>query len=166
MASSRTRSRLDPARHYNQLDPSGNRRIDRCASARRKSMNVSLVVIVFLAFPFLWIATFADKRSFDLAVKLREVIEEILQSLTEWESSKLTVIKMQAFNAYAPNLENKLGLIRGYLIIRFVAGLPRKKNIRAACAILPEFYKCIWYDPPELRHRAQVLAIELKRLLK
>jgi len=131
-----------------------------------KVLNVSLVVIVFLAFPFLWIATFADKRSFDLAVKLREVIEEILESLTEWESSKLTVIKMQAFNAYAPNLENKLGLIRGYLIIRFVAGLPRKKNIRAACAILPEFYRCIWYDPPELRYRAQVLAIELKRLLK
>lgn len=129
-------------------------------------MNVPLIVIVFVAFPVLWIATFADKRSFDLAVKLREIIADILQSLTEWENSKLSVIKMQAFNAYAPNLENKLRLIRGYLIIRFVAGLPRKKNIRAACAILPEFYKFIWYDPPELRYRAQNLAIELKRLLQ
>ena len=129
-------------------------------------MNVPLIVIALLAFPLLWIATFTDKRSYDLAVNLKEMIAEILQSLTEWESSKLSVIKMQAFSAYAPNLENKLGLIRGYLIIRFAAGLPRKKNIRAACAILPEFYRCIWYDPPESRHRAQVLAIELKRLLK
>jgi hypothetical protein len=129
-------------------------------------MNIPLIAIAFLAFPLLWITTFADKQSFDLAVKLREIIAEILQSLEEWESSKLSVIKMKAFNAYAPNLENKLGLIRGYLIIRFAAGLPRKKNIRAACAILPDFYKCIWYDPPELRHRAQILAIELKRLLK
>jgi hypothetical protein len=129
-------------------------------------MNVPLIVIVFLTFPLLWIAAFADKQSFDVAVKLREIIAEIVQSLAEWESSKLSVIKMQAFNSYAPNLENKLGLIRGYLIIRFVAKLPRKKNIHSACAILPEFYKCIWYDPPELRHRAQNLAIELKRLLK
>ncbi len=129
-------------------------------------MNVSLIVIVFFAFPLLWIAAIADKQSFGLAVKLREIIAEILQSLAEWESSELSVIKMQAFNTYAPNLENKLGLIRGYSIIRFVAKLPRKKNIHAACAILPEFYKCIWYDPPELRHRAQLLAIELKRLLK
>ena len=128
-------------------------------------MNVSLIVIVFLALPLLWVATFADKRSFDLAIQLREIIAEILQSLTEWESSKLSVIKMQAFSAYASNLENKLALIRGYLIIRFAAGLPPKKNIRAACAILPEFYKCIWYDPPASRHRAQFLAIELKRLL-
>jgi hypothetical protein len=128
-------------------------------------MNVPLIVIVSLAVPLFWIATFADKRSFDLAVKLREIIAEILQSLTEWESGKLSVIKMQAFNAYAPNLENKLGQIRGYLILRFAAGLPRKKNIRAACAILPEFYNCIWYDPPALRHRARILAIELKRLL-
>jgi hypothetical protein len=141
-------------------------RIDRCASVRLKSMNLPLIVIVFIAFPLVWIATFADKRSFDLAVKLREFIADILQSLTEWESNKLSVIKMQAFNAYAPDLANKLGLIRGYSIIRFVAGLPPKKNIRAACAILPEFYKCIWYDPPELRHRAQILANELKRLLQ
>jgi hypothetical protein len=129
-------------------------------------MNVPLIVIIFFVFPLLWIAAFADKRSFDLAVKLREVIAEILQSLVEWESSKLSVIKMQAFKSYAPNLENKLGLIRGYSIIRFVARLPRKNNIHAACAILPEFYKCIWYDPSGSRHRAQFLAIELKRLLK
>jgi hypothetical protein len=129
-------------------------------------MNVPLIVIVFFAFPLLWLATFSDRQSFDLAIKLRELIAEILQSLAEWESSKLSVIKMQAFNAYAPNLENKVGLIRGYSIIRFVTGLPRKKNIHAACAILPEFYKCIWYDQPESRHRAQILAIELKRLLK
>jgi hypothetical protein len=129
-------------------------------------MNLPMIVIVFFAFPVLWIAAFADKRSFDLAVKLREIIEEILQSLAEWENSKLSVIKMLAFNAYASNLENKLGLIRGYSIIRFVAKLPRKKNVHAACAILPEFYKCIWFGPPELRHQAQILAIELKRLLK
>lgn len=129
-------------------------------------MNVPLIVIVCLAFPAFWIAAFADKRSFDLAVKLREVIAEVLQSLAEWENNKLSVIKMQSFKSYAPNLENKLGLIRGYSIIRFAARLPRRKNIHAACAILPEFYKCIWYDPPGLRHQAQILAMELKRLLK
>jgi hypothetical protein len=129
-------------------------------------MQFPLLVIICVAFPFLWIATVSDKRSYDLAVKLREIIAEILQSLTEWENRKLSVIKMMAFNGYALNLQNKLGLIRGYLIIRFVAKLPRKRNILAACAILPEFYKCIWNDPPELRHRADGLAIELKRLLK
>ena len=129
-------------------------------------MHLPLLVIIFIAFPFLWIATFADKRSFDLGVKLREVIAEILQSLSEWEDKRLSVIKMLAFNGYAPDLQNKLGLIRGYLIVRLVTKLPRKKNILAACAILPEFYKCIWYDPAELRHRAEGLAIELKRLLK
>jgi len=60
-------------------------------------MNVPLIVIIFFVFPLLWIAAFPDKRSFDLAVKLTEVIAEILQSLAEWESSKLSVIKMQAF---------------------------------------------------------------------
>ena len=129
-------------------------------------MNVPLIVIIFFAFPLLWIAAFADKQSFDQAVKLREIIAEILQSLAEWESSKLGVIKMQAFNTYAPNLENKLGLIRGYSIVRLLTRLPRKRNIHAACAILPEFYKCIWFDPSESRRRAQILAIELKRLLK
>ena len=129
-------------------------------------MNVFLVVVFCVAFPFLWIATVSDKRSYDLAVKLREIIAEILQSLTEWEDRKLSVTKMLAFNGYAPNLQNKLGLIRGYLIIRIVTKLPRKKNILAACTILPEFYKCIWNDPPEQRSRAEGLAIELKKLLK
>jgi hypothetical protein len=129
-------------------------------------MHVPLLVLIFVAFPFLWIATFSDRRSYDLAVKLREIIAEILQSLTEWENRKLSVIKTLAFNGYAANLQNKLGLIRGYLVIRLVAKLPRKKNILAACAILPEFYECIWCDPTESRDRAEDLAIELKRLLK
>jgi hypothetical protein len=140
--------------------------IGHCESVEQKAMYVPLLVIVCVAFPFILIATFADKRSFDLAVKLRETITEILQSLAEWENRKLSVMKTLAFNGYAANLQNKLGLIRGYLIMRLVAKLPRKKNILAACAILPEFYKCIWCNPAESRHRAEDLAIELKRLLK
>jgi hypothetical protein len=135
-------------------------------SVEQKTMHVPLLVIVCVAFPFILIATFADKRSFDLAVKVREIITEILQSLAEWENRKLSVMKTLAFNGYAADLQNKLGLIRGYLVIRLVAKLPRKKNILAACAILPEFYRCIWNDPAESRHRAEDLAMELKRLLK
>ena len=129
-------------------------------------MNVPLIVIVLLAFPVLLISTLTDKQSYEHAVKLKEIIAEILRSIAEWEDGKLGVIKRQAFKTYALNLENKLGLIRGYLLIRFLAKLPAKKNLRAACAMLPEFYDCIWYGVPESRQRAELLAGEIKKLLK
>jgi len=129
-------------------------------------MNVPLIVIVSLAFPVLWISALTDKQSYEHAVKLKELIAEILQSIAEWEDGKLGVIKSQAFKTYAPYLENKLRLIRGYLLIRFLAKLPQKKNVRAAGAMLPEFYDCIWYGAPESRQRAELLASEIKKLLK
>jgi hypothetical protein len=129
-------------------------------------MNVPLIVIVSLAFPVLWISALTDKQSYEHAVKLKEIIAEILQSIAEWEDGKLGVIKSQAFKTYAPYLENKLRLIRGYLLIRFLAKLPQKKNVRAAGAMLPEFYDCIWFGAPESRQRAELLASEIKKLLK
>jgi hypothetical protein len=129
-------------------------------------MNVPLIVIVSLAFPMLWIYALTDKQSYEHAVKLREIIAEILQSIAEWESGELGVIKIQAFKTYALYLENKLGLIRGYLLIRFVAKLPQKKNVRAACVKLPQFYDCIWFGAPECRERAELLAREIEKLLK
>jgi|ERR1700731_2168438 hypothetical protein len=129
-------------------------------------MNVPLIVIVSLAFPVLWISALTDKQSYEHAVKLKEVIAEILQSIAEWEDGKLGVIKSQAFKTYAPYLENKLRLIRGYLLVRFLAKLPQKKNVRAAGAMLPEFYDCIWFGAPESRQRAELLASEIKKLLK
>jgi hypothetical protein len=129
-------------------------------------MNVPLIVIVSLAFPVLWISALTDKQSYEHAVKLKELIAEILQSIAEWEDGKLGVIKSHAFKTYAPYLENKLRLIRGYLLIRFLAKLPQKKNVRAAGAMLPEFYNCIWYGAPESRQRAELLASEIKKLLK
>ena len=129
-------------------------------------MNVPLIVIVSLAFPVLWISALTDKQSYEHAVKLKELIAEILQSIAEWEDGKLGVLKSQAFKTYAPYLENKLRLIRGYLLIRFLAKLPQKKNVRAAGAMLPEFYDCIWYGAPGSRQRAELLASEIKKLLK
>jgi hypothetical protein len=129
-------------------------------------MNVPLIVIVSLAFPLLWISAFTDRQSYEHAVKLKELIGEILQSIAEWENGALGVIKTQAFKTYALNLENKLGLIRGYLLIRFVARLPQKRNLRAACSMLPEFYDCIWFGAPNSRHRAEQLAVKIKKLLK
>jgi hypothetical protein len=129
-------------------------------------MNVPLIVIVSLAFPVLWISALTDKQSYEHAVKLKELIAEILQSIAEWEDGKLGVIKSQAFKTYAPYLENKLRLIRGYLLVRFLAKLPQKKNVRAAGAMLPEFYDCIWFGAPESRQRAELLASEIKKLLK
>ena len=129
-------------------------------------MNVPLTVIVSLAFPVLWIAALTDKQSYEHAVKLKEIIAEILQSIAEWEDGKLGVIKSQAFKTYGPYLENKLRLIRGYLLVRFLAKLPQKKNVRAAGAMLPEFYDCIWFGAPESRQRAELLASEIKKLLK
>ena len=132
----------------------------------RDGMNVPLIVILSLAFPLLWLSAFTDRRSFDHAIKLRELITEILQSIAEWENGKLSVIKILAFKGYGPNLENKLKLIRGYLLIRFVAKLPRRRNIHAACLILPQFYECVWSCPAGFRQQADILAREIKRLLK
>ena len=132
----------------------------------RDGMNVPLIVIVSLAFPLLWLSAFTDRRSFDHAIKLREMITEILQSIGEWEDGKLGVIKILAFKGYGPNLENKLKLIRGYLLIRFLAKLPRKRNIQAACMILPEFYECVWSSPAGFRQQADILAGKIKSLLK
>src|SRR5260370_42246718 len=98
-------------------------------------MNVPLIVIVSLAFPVLWISAVTDKQSYEHPVKLKEKIAEILQSIVEWEDGKLGVIKMHAFKTYAPYLENKLGRIRGYLLIRFLPKLPHKKNLRSPCAM-------------------------------
>jgi hypothetical protein len=132
----------------------------------RDGMNVPLIVVVSLAFPLLWLSAFTDRRSYDHAIKLREMITEILQSIAEWENGKLGVTKILAFKGYGPNLENKLKLIRGYLLIRFLAKLPRKSNIHAACVIFPEFYECVWSCPPGFRQQADFLARRIKRLLK
>jgi hypothetical protein len=132
----------------------------------RDGMNVPLIVVVTLAFPLLWLSAFTDRRSYDHAIKLREMITEILQSIAEWENGKLGVTKILAFKGYGPNLENKLKLIRGYLLIRFLAKLPRKSNIHAACVIFPEFYECVWSCPPGFRQQADILARRIKRLLK
>jgi hypothetical protein len=130
------------------------------------AMNVPLIVIVLLAAPVLVISSLSDKQSYEHAVKLKEIIAEILRSIAEWENGKLGVIERQAFKTYAPYLENKLGLIRGYFLIRFLVKLPQRKKLRAACAMLPEFYDYIWYGVPESRQRAEQLAGEIKKLLK
>jgi hypothetical protein len=129
-------------------------------------MNVSLIVVVALAFPLLWISVFTDRESYVNAMKLKQLIGEILQSIAEWENGPLGVIKMQAFRTYALNLQNRLGLIRGYVLLRFVTRLPGKRNIHAACAILPQFYDCIWFGEPGSRVRAELLADQIKKLLK
>ena len=129
-------------------------------------MNIGLVVVVSLAFPLLWVSLWTDRRSYDQAIKLREVITEILQSIAEWENGNLGVTKILAFKAYRASLESKLQLIRGYVLIRFLTGIPRKKSIYAACAILPEFYECVWSCPTGFRQQAEALAREIKHLLK
>jgi hypothetical protein len=129
-------------------------------------MNIGLIVVVSLAFPLLWLSVCTDRRSYDQAIKLKEVITEILQSIAEWENGELGVTKILAFNAYRSNLESKLQLIRGYVLIRFLARIPRKKNICAVCTILPEFYHCVWSCGPGFRQQAEALAREIKLLLK
>jgi hypothetical protein len=129
-------------------------------------MNIGLVVVLSLAYPLLWVAVCTDRRSYDQAIKLREVVTEILQCIAEWENGKLGVTKILAFKAYSASLESKLQLIRGYMLIRFLIGIPRKKNIYAVCAILPEFYECVWSCPPGFRQQAEALAREIKHLLK
>ena len=129
-------------------------------------MNVGLIVVVSLAFPLMWLSACTDRRSYHQAIKLREIIAEILQSIAEWEKGELGVTKILAFKAYRSNLESKLQLIRGYVLIRFLTRIPPKKNIYAVCAILPEFYECVWSCPPGFRQQAESFAREIKRLLR
>jgi hypothetical protein len=129
-------------------------------------MNIGLIVVVSLAFPLLWLSVCTDRRSYDQAIKLREVITGILQSIAEWENGQLGVAKILAFKAYRSNLESKLRLIRGYVLIRYLTRIPSKKNIYAVCAILPDFYECVWSCPPGFRQQAEALAREIKHLLK
>jgi len=128
-------------------------------------MNTVLVVVVSLAVPLVWLATFTDRQSFNEAIKLREMIAEILLSIAEWENGKSTVFKMLTLKSYPPNLVNRLRLIRGYTIIRLVVKLPSKKNVRAASAVLQQFYECVWDAAPGFRPQAEVMAREIKRLL-
>ena len=128
-------------------------------------MNIALVVVVSLAIPLLWIAAFTDRQSFNEAIKLREMITEILLSLAEWQNGKSTVFKILTLKSYPQNLLNRLRLIRGYMIIRLVVKLPRKRNVQAASTVLQQFYECVWTSAPGFRPQAEVMAQEIKRLL-
>jgi hypothetical protein len=128
-------------------------------------MNTGLIVVFALAVPLLWMATFTDQQSYREAVKLKESITEILLSITEWQNDKLTVFKILTLKAYPANLINRLKLIRGYAVIRFVIRLPRKRRIEAASTLLQQFCECIWVSAPGFRAQADVMAQEIKRLL-
>jgi len=128
-------------------------------------MNTGLIVVFALAVPLLWMAGFTDRQSYNEAVKLKESITEILLSIAEWQNDKLTVFKILTLKAYPPNLINRLKLIRGYAIIRFVIRLPRKRRVEAASTLLQQFCECIWASAPGFRAQADVLAREIKRLL-
>jgi hypothetical protein len=128
-------------------------------------MNTGLIVVFALAFPLLWMAAFTDQQSYREAVKLKESITEILLSIAEWQNDKLTVFKILTLKAYPANLINRLKLIRGYAIIRFVIRLPRKRRVEAASTLLQQFCECIWVSAPGFRAQADVMAREIKRLL-
>ena len=128
-------------------------------------MNTGLIVVFALAVPFLWMAAFTDRRSYSEAVKLKESIAEILLSISEWQNDKLTVFKMLTLKAYPANLINRMKLIRGYAIIRFVVRLPRKKRVEAASTLLQQFCESIWVSAPGFRAQADGMAREIKRLL-
>jgi len=128
-------------------------------------MNTGLIVVFALAVPLLWMAAFTDQQSYREAVKLKESITEILLSITEWQNDKLTVFKILTLKAYPQNLINRLKLIRGYAILRFVVKLPRKTRVQAAGALLQQFCECIWASAPGYRAQADVMAQEIKRLL-
>jgi len=128
-------------------------------------MNTGLIVVFALAAPFLWMAAFTDRQSYSEAVKLKESIAEILLSISEWQNDKLTVFKMLTLKAYPANLINRMKLIRGYAIIRFVVRLPRKKRVEAASTLLQQFCECIWVSAPGFRAQADGMAREIKRLL-
>ncbi len=57
-------------------------------------MNIVFIVVVSLAIPLLCITAFTDRQSFNQAIKIREMISEILLSLAEWENGKSTVFKI------------------------------------------------------------------------
>ena len=128
-------------------------------------MNTGLIVVFALAVPFLWMAAFTDRQSYSEAVKLKESIAEILLSISEWQNDKLTVFKMLTLKAYPANLINRMKLIRGYAIIRFVVRLPRKKRVEAASTLLQQFCESIWVSAPGFRAQADGMAREIKRLL-
>jgi hypothetical protein len=130
-----------------------------------ETMNIVLVVVASLAVPLLWLTAFTDRQSFNEAIKLREMIAEILLSVAEWENGKSTVFKILALKSYPQNLVNRLRLIRGYMIIRLVVKLPSKRNVQAASAALQQFYECVWGSAPGFRPQAEVMAREIKRLL-
>ena len=128
-------------------------------------MNTGLIVVFALAVPFLWMAAFTDRRSYSEAVKLKEIIAEILLSIAEWQNDRLTVFKILTLKAYPANLINRMKLIRGYAIIRFVVRLPRKKRVEAASTLLQQFCESIWVSAPGFRAQADGMAREIKRLL-
>jgi len=128
-------------------------------------MNPALIVFVSLAIPLLWITSLTDRRSFNEAIKLREMITEILLSLAEWENGKSTVFKILTLKSYPENLVNRLRLIRGYMIVRLIVKLPRKRNVQTASAVLQQFYECVWGNAAGFRPQAEVMAREIKRLL-
>jgi len=128
-------------------------------------MNIVFIVVVSLAIPLLCITAFTDRQSFNQAIKMREMITEILVSLAEWENEKSTVFKILSLKSYPENLVNRLRLIRGYMFIRLVVKLPRKRNVQTASAVLQQFYECVWGNAPGFRPQAEVMAREIKRLL-
>jgi hypothetical protein len=128
-------------------------------------MNIVFIVVVSLAIPLLWITIFTDRQSFEQAIKIREMITEILLSLAEWENGKSTVFKILTLKSYPENLVNRLRLIRGYMFVRLVVKLPRKRNVQTASAVLQQFYECVWGNAPGFRLQAEVMAREIKRLL-
>jgi hypothetical protein len=111
-------------------------------------VSTALLVVVSLAIPLLWITAFTDRSSFNEAIKLREIITEILLSLAEWENGKSTVFKILTLKSYPQNLVNSLRLVRGYMIVRLVVKLPRKRNVQTASAVLQQFYECVWTGAP------------------
>ena len=135
-------------------------------------MNPALIVVVWLAIPLLWITSLTDRRSFNGAIKLREMITEILLSLAEWQNGKSTVFKILTLKSYPENLVNRLRLIRGYMIVRLVVKLPRKRSVQAASDVLQQFYECVWGSapgfPPSGTHgaRDQKIADMKKRFLR
>jgi hypothetical protein len=128
-------------------------------------MNIVFIVVVSLAIPLLWITTLTDRQSFNQAIKIREMITEILVSLAEWENGESTVFKLLTLKSYPENLVNRLRLIRGYTFVRLAVKLPRKSNVQTASAILKQFYECVWGNAPGFRPQAEVMAREIKRLL-
>jgi hypothetical protein len=128
-------------------------------------MNIVFIVVVSLAIPLLWITTLTDRQSFNQAIKIREMITEILQSLAEWENGESTVFKLLTLKSYPENLVTRLGLIRGYTFVRLAVKLPRKRNVQTASAILRQFYECVWGNAPGFRPQAEAMAREIKRLL-